>query len=529
MVATMTRAGVVRLHSPARLALVAKAIHDWGMGFAGGIRAQAVLSPDNIAIIDEIGPLTWSEIDDRSTRLANALRGRGVSEGDGVAVLCRNHRYFLEVSTALGKLGADILYLNTAFAAPQIGEICEREKPVAVVYDDEFEKLIDASGIAVPRFLAWDDGEVERESAEELIGLGSPTLPKPPTHFARPVILTSGTTGTPKGAPRSEAGLDAAVALLSRLDFKYGDVVHIAAPVFHTWGWAHLNLGMLIGSTMVLRRRFDPADCLETIAANDCTGLVVVPVMLQRMLALPPEQRSGDYSSLRVVAASGSALPGDLAIEWMDTFGDNLFNTYGSTEVAWATIARPEDMRAAPGTAGLAPPNTIVKIVDEAGREVPTGEPGRIFVGNSMLFEGYTGGGHKEVIDGLMSTGDVGRLDSEGRLFVEGRDDEMIVSGGENVFPKEVEDCLARHDAVLEVAAIGVEDTDFGKRLRAFVVLVRADADQDAVTGELKDWVKENLARFKVPRDFVFLDELPRNATGKVLKRELAHWESAES
>lgn len=526
MVATMTRAGVVRPHSPARLALVGKALHDWGLGFAGGIRAQAVLSPDNVAIIDEIGRLTWRELDERSTCLADSLRKRGVQERDGVAVLCRNHRYFLEVSTALGKLGADILYLNTAFAAPQIGEICAREKPVAIVYDDEFEALIDASGVDVPRYLAWDEGRLDRLSVEELIRTGSATLPGPPTHFARPVILTSGTTGTPKGAPRSEASLDGAVALLSRLDFHYGDVVHIAAPVFHTWGWAHLNLGMLLGTTMVLRRRFDPADCLSTIAANRCTGLVVVPVMLQRILALPPEQRSRDYSCLRVVAASGSALPGNLATEWMDTFGDNLFNTYGSTEVAWATIARPEDMRAAPGTAGIAPPNTIVKIIDDAGRELPSGEAGRIFVGNAMLFEGYTGGGHKEVLDGLMSTGDVGRMDASGRLFVEGRDDEMIVSGGENVFPKEIEDCLARHEAVLEVAAIGVDDTDFGKRLRAFVVLARADADQDRLTGELKDWVKDNLARFKVPRDFVYLDELPRNATGKVLKRELAQWDS---
>jgi fatty-acyl-CoA synthase len=162
--------------------------------------------------------------------------------------------------------------------------------------------------------------------------------------------------------------------------------------------------------------------------------------------------------------------------------------------------------------------NTIVKLFDPEGREVSAGETGRIFVGNSMLFEGYTGGGHKESIDGLMSSGDVGRFDEEGRLFVEGRDDEMIVSGGENVFPKEVEDCLARHEAVAEVAAIGVDDDEFGKRLRAFVVV----ADGQQVTeDDLRAYVKSNLARYKVPRDFVFLDELPRNATGKILKREL--------
>jgi len=219
-----------------------------------------------------------------------------------------------------------------------------------------------------------------------------------------------------------------------------------------------------------------------------------------------------------VVAASGSALPGDLANEWMDEFGDTLYNLYGSTEVAWASIAAPADMRAAPGTAGRPPRGTVVRLYDENGVEAPTGKTGRIFVGNEMLFEGYTGGGTKDVIGGLMATGDVGRFDEAGRLFVEGRDDEMIVSGGENVFPKEVEDLLARHEAICEAAAIGVDDSDFGQRLRAFVVL---DRGKEVSEGDLKDYVKKNLARYKVPREIVFMDELPRNATGKVLKREL--------
>ena len=208
--------------------------------------------------------------------------------------------------------------------------------------------------------------------------------------------------------------------------------------------------------------------------------------------------------------------------EWMDAFGDNLYNTYGSTEVAWATIAQPRDMREAPGTAGKAPYNTEVKIYDEKGNELPAGESGRIFVGNTMLFGGYTGdeAESKEMIDGLMSSGDVGRLDEDGRLFVEGRDDEMIVSGGENVFPKEVEDSLQRHENVQDVAAIGVDDEDYGKRLRAFVV---KDGDVDEDT--LKAHVKENLARYKVPREIVFLDELPRNATGKVLKKDLKEYD----
>jgi acyl-coenzyme A synthetase/AMP-(fatty) acid ligase len=248
-------------------------------------------------------------------------------------------------------------------------------------------------------------------------------------------------------------------------------------------------------------------------------------VMMQRIMELPEDtRRRYDVSSLKVVAASGSALPGDLATRWMDEFGDTLYNLYGSTEVAWATIAGPEDMRAAPGTAGRPPRGTLVKMLDEDGVEVPPGETGRIFVGNEMMFEGYTGGGTKDMVDGLMATGDLGHFDESGRMFVEGRDDEMIVSGGENLFPKEVEDLIARHPAVSDVAAIGVDDEQFGQRLKAFVVL---ESGKQVTQDEVKQHVKQNLADFKVPREVEFLDELPRNATGKVLKRELQEPEKA--
>jgi fatty-acyl-CoA synthase len=523
MVKVMATSGVIRPYGPRTLAAIGKTVKDWGIGFAGGIGALAVRAPDAVGLVDELGELTWAEIDERATRLAHGLKELGVAEGDSVAVLCRNHRYFLDASTALSKLGADILYLNTAFSAPQLGEVCEREKPAAIVYDDEFTELVDKSGIDVTRVVAWHDGDPgDIPLVEDLIEKGA-TDPHPvPEHTTRPVILTSGTTGTPKGAPRGESGIDGAVALLSKMPLKANGTTYIAAPLFHTWGWAHLNLAMLLGSRIVLRRRFDPSDCLETLQKHECDALVVIPVMLQRIMKLSEDERSGDFSALRVVAASGSALPGNLATEWMDAFGDNLYNTYGSTEVAWATIAQPRDMREAPGTAGKAPYNTDVKIFDEQGKPVPTGESGRIFVGNTMLFGGYTGDEDetKEMVDGLMSSGDVGRLDEEGRLFVEGRDDEMIVSGGENVFPKEVEDCLSRHENVHDVAAIGVDDDDFGKRLRAFVVK-EGEVDEET----LKAHVKENLARYKVPREIVFLDELPRNATGKILKKDLKEYD----
>ena len=518
----LREAGVLRPIRPDKLVRLAATLVKWGRGPAAGFITGAVTSPHEPAVIDDLGTLTFGEIDRRTNALAHGLSDNGVKEGDGVAIMCRNHRGFVEATVAVAKLGAHALYLNTAFAGPQLTEVVKREKPVAIVYDQEFTDLLDDASTRRKRFIAWveNEDEVEDPTLEELIA-GSPTeRPVPPVETGRAIILTSGTTGTPKGANRaSPTSLDPAVSLLSKIPIKQGQVSHIAAPLFHSWGFAHFTLGLLLGTTIVLTRKFDPENALAQIDRTRADTLVVVPVMMSRILELDKEVRDRyDTSSLSVVAASGSALPGDLATKWMDEFGDNLYNLYGSTEVAWATIATPEDMRAAPGTAGKAPRGTVLRLYDERGVEVPRGETGRIFVGNEMLFEGYTGGGGKDEIDGLMATGDVGRMDDAGRLFVEGRDDEMIVSGGENLFPKEVEDTLARHDAVAEAAAIGVDDEKFGQRLRAFVV---PKGSKKPSEDELKQHVKKNLANFKVPREIWFLDELPRNATGKVLKREL--------
>ncbi len=335
------------------------------------------------------------------------------------------------------------------------------------------------------------------------------------------MILTSGTTGAPKGAQRSNPdGLFTLAAMIDKIPYRRRERMVIAAPLFHSWGLFHFAaVGLPTATTMVLRRRFDPEDTLRAVRDHHAQVLVVVPVMIQRILALPDEVLAKyRLPSLRIVSASGSALPGDLALSWMDRFGENLYNFYGSTEVGQVTIATPADLRAAPGTAGRPPRGTVVRLYDDGGRQVSQGEVGRIFAGSEMSFEGYTGGGGKEIIDGLLSSGDVGRFDAQGRLFVEGRDDEMIVSGGENVFPREVEDLLADHPDIEEVAVIGVDDPQFGQRLKAFVVPSDGKALGEA---DVQEYVKTNLARYKVPREVVFMDELPRNATGKILKREL--------
>ena len=522
-VKTLTQAGLIRPMRPDRLLRTAQVLAKWGPTPAAGWGVSAIRYPDEPGIVDELGVLTFAEVQRRSNGLARALQERGIGVGDGVAIMCRNHRGFVDATIACSKVGADVLFLNTMFAGPQIKEVCEREAPKAVVYDEEFAELVGPALEGRQGFVGWSDGENPHghELLEELIEGGDPSELDAPSERGRVVILTSGTTGTPKGASRQQPhSLDPAAALFDRIPLRARDRMHIAAPMFHSWGFLHFTLGMALSSTMVLRRRFTPEGMLNAVAEHRCETLAVVPVMLQRTLELPPEVLTRyDVSSLRTIDASGSALPGETATRVMDVFGDVLYNLYGSTEVAWATIATPADMRAAPGTAGRPPHGTVLRIVGEDGLELPAGQTGRIFVGNAMAMEGYTGGGGKDELDGLLSTGDVGHIDADGRLFVDGRDDEMIVSGGENLFPREVEDLLSDHPGVKEAAVIGVEDEEFGQRLKAFVVLCDGEQLDEAA---LKAYVKENLASFKVPREVVLLDELPRNATGKVLKRELA-------
>ena len=334
------------------------------------------------------------------------------------------------------------------------------------------------------------------------------------------MILTSGTTGTPKGAPRDEPkSLGIIGGVLSKVPYRAAETTVLAAPMFHALGFAGMALGLGLGSTLVLHRRFEPEMTLDALRDNRASALIAVPVMLQRLVELGDDAIAARHlDQLRIIFASGSAISADLVNKTLRAFGPVLYNMYGSTEVAEATIATPSDLAADPNTVGGVVRGTVIKILDEHGREVPASTTGRIFVGNSLSFEGYTGGEDKERIAGLVSSGDVGHFDHAGRLYIDGRDDEMIVSGGENVFPAEVENLLAGHDAILEAAAIGVEDEQFGHRLKAFVVPVPG---HDLTEDEVKEYVRENLARYKVPREVVFLDELPRNPTGKVLKREL--------
>jgi acyl-CoA synthetase (AMP-forming)/AMP-acid ligase II len=396
------------------------------------------------------------------------------------------------------------------------------------VFDDEYADMLEGIDPPHGRWRAWSEDSSADDTLDALIVGSTDEAPPKPGVSPRITILTSGTTGTPKGAPRSEPKSLALIGgLLSKVPFRARETTELCAPMFHALGFSQAMFGIGLGSTLVVRRKFNPAATLESIESHRPSSMVMVPVMLQRTLELGEEEvRRYDTSSLRIIFLSGSALGADLAKRATRAFGPIIYNMYGSTEVAYATIATPDDLEQAPGTTGKVVTGSIVKIFDEDGKEVPKGESGRIFVGNTSQFEGYTGGGSKEAIGGLISSGDVGHFDEQGRLFIDGRDDEMIVSGGENVFPAEVEELLSAHEGISEAAVVGVDDEKFGQRLKAFVVLRDgADLDEDAV----KDYVRENLARYKTPREVVFIDELPRNPTGKVVKRDLTEAEAQKS
>ncbi len=506
---------------PRQVAAGTAALTRWGPTLASIYGAAALRRPRAAAVIDHRGTVSFSQLDRSSTELAKGLRALGLQGGDHIGILCFNHRDFVATTVAAAKGGWPCVYLNTGFGGPQLAEVCAREQVAAVVVDRELLHVVATSGFDGPVIVADSDGGDLHEGLETLATVRARQgrgvlLPAKPT---QPILLTSGTTGTPKGARRSNrlSGMSSATGLVERIPYRADETFVIPTPIFHAWGAAQLVLAAVTGSTAVLVRRFDPQRTMDAVVEHRAEVLAVVPVMLQRILA-DPALRDHDTSSLRITACSGSALPAQVGLDWMDAFGDNLYNVYGSTEVGQATIATPEDLRAAPGTAGRPARGSTVRIVDDRGAPVEPGAIGRIVVGNDAQFDHYTGGGTKERVDGLMSSGDVGFVDGDGRLFVTGRADDMIISGGENVFPGEVEELLLTHDGITDAAVIGVADDDFGQRLAAYVVVIEGgDVDEDAV----REFVAAQLARHKVPRDVVFVEEIPRTTTGKIRRRDL--------
>lgn len=510
---------------PDRYLKIAAAMRREGLGITVGFASAAQRCPDRPGLVDELGTLTWRELDERINAFAAALQDLPSGTPKVVGIMCRNHRGFVEAVVAANRIGSDVVLLNTSFAGPALAEVVNREGVDAVVYDEEFTETVDRALTDQPdatRILAWTDGhEPALQKLEKLITDHSGQQPERTGRKGRMILLTSGTTGTPKGANQTggNAGVGTLKAILDRTPWRAEETIVIVAPMFHAWGFSQLIFAASMACTVVTRRRFDPEATLDLIDRHQATGLAVVPVMFDRIMELPAEVRNR-YSckSLRFAAASGSRMRPDVVTAFMDQFGDVIYNNYNATEAGMIATATPEDLRAAPDTAGRPAGGTEIRILDPDFNELPTGEVGSIYVRNDTQFEGYTSGTTKDFHAGFMSSGDVGYLDEAGRLFVVGRDDEMIVSGGENVYPIEVEKTLAAHSDVAEAAVIGVDDDQYGQRLAAFVVL---EPGGSTTPDELKQHVRENLANYKVPREISVLDELPRGSTGKILRAEL--------
>jgi len=493
---------MIRPVRPDRLVGALAALLQGGLSTSTGVRSGAVVTPDHDALVDDDGALTYRELDALVDGVAAVLHDRGVREGDRVGILCRNHRGFVATMVAAVRMGADVVYLNTGFAGPQVDDATQREGVTLLVRDDDLAPCKVAATV----------------SAGELVAVAS-AWSGPPAPASRRggrhVILTSGTTGRPKGAARATGGSGRAiVGLLEAIPLRHGQRTMVAAPLFHVWGWSHFSLGLALRATCLLDRTSDPVRLAHRMVDDRADVLVTVPVLLRRILdadvALP---------ALRLVALSGSPLPAGLARDAISRLGEVVYNLYGATEAGWISVAGPGDLHAAPGTAGRPVTGVSLRVVDADGRDVPPGSIGRIGVESDLMLEGYTDGSALRRDGGLLLLGDLGRVDDAGRLHVVGRADDMVVSGGENVYPSEVEDLLTAHPDVAEVAVVGVPDPEFGQRLRAVVVAVPGSS---LAAEAVRDHVRADLARHKVPRDVVFVDALPRNAAGKVLRRELA-------
>ena len=494
----VVRSGVVSPPGPGRAVRAAGAIRQWGATPAAAVAVAAARWPTRPALIDEAGTLTWVELDQRTDALAAGLgRSFGAGPDLAVALIARNHRGFVETTLATAKLGADLLAVGTELPAAQLGAVLARHRVAVLVHDEEFAPVVTASGFAGPTVRAEALDAVQRPGAR---------LARPARSGAI-VLLTSGTTGTPKDVPRAMTLPVLAgpwLASITRMGPPAGAPWLVATPLYHALGMFFVAVAVSTGAPLVLHRRFDAAEVLAAVERHRVATLVVVPAMLQRLLAEPDAH---DLSSLRAVLSGAAPLRPDLAAAFMARFGEILFNGYGSSEAGLVTLATPAELLAAPGTVGRPVKGTSVRIIDELAWPAPVGTSGRIVVSSATNFDGSR----------RLETGDIGHVDRAGRLFVDGRDDDMVISGGENVYPQQVENALAEHLAVADVAVLGVPDDEFGERLAAFVV--RRDAASG--TDDLRAYLKAALPRYMVPRDIVVLDEIPRSPTGKVARRAL--------
>jgi acyl-CoA synthetase (AMP-forming)/AMP-acid ligase II len=506
----MVASGLLRPPGPNALLRAIREVLRGGTNPVTLLALAAARWPDRAAVIDDDGTITYRELQAGTESLANELQSRAIGPGQAVGVLFRNGHVFVEAVFAAALVGADVVLLNTELAADALAAALRAHQVGTVIRDDEFADRLQHAGEPVTGI---DPAAIVAHARN-----GRPPVAAP-GHI---VILTSGTTGAPRGVPRPPtigSALGVGASILDRTRLRTGSRIAVSVPMFHGLGLGMVVLTIALGGTILTRSRFDAETALAQASLYRADGFTAVPVMLARILDLPHEVRARNpLHSLRVVISSGARLDPSLARRFMDTYGDILYNGYGSTEVGIGALATPADLREAPETVGRPAAGCPVRILDGDDRPVGRGITGRVFVGGDLTFDSYTSGDTKAVVGNMTSTGDLGYLDESGRLFIVGREDDMIVSGGENVYPRAVENALAEHPDVADNAVIGVPDEHFGQRLAAFVV---PQPGMQLDTGAIRDYLKDRVSRFERPRDITIVTDIPRNPTGKVLRNEL--------
>jgi acyl-CoA synthetase (AMP-forming)/AMP-acid ligase II len=524
--AATAKSGLLRPVGPRAGARIISGLWRTGLTPAAAIAIGAARHPDRDAIIDDKGETTYRELDQRIESIAGALWTRRKGRAT-FAVLCRNHRGFLEAFAVGTRLGHEVVFLNTEITESQLGRILERHSPDVLVYDEEYEDIVDSSGYDGRRVLAWHDDKTDDRLTLDSLAVGDHAKAPANHRSSKLTLLTSGTTGLAKGVSRGVNILGVAesgATGMSVMRLRDGDVSVVAPPFFHALGFAMLLSTLMVSGTIVSHRRFDPEQMIKDIDEHRATVLTGVPLMLQRLLTVKGEQPERDVSSIRVALTGASPIPPSTVADFLEAFGPVLVNVYGSTETGIVSMATPDDLRDEPSTLGRPGIGISVRILRDDRSIADAGERGTIFMRGGLLFDGYTADGDntpdaKEVVDGHINTGDMGHMDDLGRLYVDGRDDDMVVSGGENVFPLEVEHTLGEHPSVDEAVVMGIDHEEFGQVLRAYVTITTDESPKDE---ELRDFLRDRLERFKVPKQFVVLDDFPRNATGKIVRSKLA-------